>query len=341
MRQDVLVVVSAIMFLGFVLVSAIPHWREVGMYCVAALSLIALMKKAEERSKRATEHRTRERLEVQEKEESAQKEAREQKLARFRKSDDIELVRRFVRKLNGMPSTSDQLEQLRALLGRWDFRRQELEALVSEESKCQAAEKVRSRLLSAGAKTLDEYCLAYLEVPKDERTRFMPILREVLRSAGVLHGSTDIWWAIPKEVERVERAASLHKFRTALLSDEEEFCYPSLDALDGLEFESLVADLYRRMGFAVRLTPASGDQGADVIVEKLGERSVIQAKCWKGSVGNGAVQEAAAAARHYGASRAVVVTTGKFTKSARALAASNKVELLERPQIEGLIRLHW
>jgi len=71
----------------------------------------------------------------------------------------------------------------------------------------------------------------------------------------------------------------------------------------------------------VRLTPASGDQGADVIAESLdGKRTVIQAKKWQGSVGNSAIQEVLGAMLYYDANDAFVITTSFFTDSAKALA---------------------
>jgi HJR/Mrr/RecB family endonuclease len=49
------------------------------------------------------------------------------------------------------------------------------------------------------------------------------------------------------------------------------------------------------MGYRVEQTKLSGDQGADLVVIKLGEKTVIQAKRYGGKIGNSAVQEIMAA----------------------------------------------
>ena len=102
-----------------------------------------------------------------------------------------------------------------------------------------------------------------------------------------------------------------------------------LKMLSPLEFERHVAEYYRRSGFRVTLTKQSGDQGIDVIAEGKGGRVGIQVKRYLDGVGNGAVQEVVAGLSFYGCSRGVVITTGRFTASARALAAANHVELLD------------
>jgi HJR/Mrr/RecB family endonuclease len=96
-----------------------------------------------------------------------------------------------------------------------------------------------------------------------------------------------------------------------------------------LEFERHVAEYYRRSGFRVTLTKQNGDQGIDVIADGKGCRVGIQVKRYLDGVGNGAVQEVVAGLPFHGCSRGVVITTGRFTASARALAAANHVELID------------
>ena len=65
----------------------------------------------------------------------------------------------------------------------------------------------------------------------------------------------------------------------------------NIKRLNGYEFENNLAELYKKMGYFVIQTPLSNDQGADLIVEKMGIKSVIQAKRYSSKVGNKAVQE--------------------------------------------------
>lgn len=103
-----------------------------------------------------------------------------------------------------------------------------------------------------------------------------------------------------------------------------------VDAMTGIQFEQFLCGLFAENGYKTQITKASGDQGADLIIEKFGERTVVQAKCYSGAVSNSAIQEVVAAKAHYNCSKAMVVTNSYFTKSAMELAGSNNVELWDR-----------
>ncbi|HEY1528450.1 MAG TPA: restriction endonuclease [Candidatus Angelobacter sp.] len=102
------------------------------------------------------------------------------------------------------------------------------------------------------------------------------------------------------------------------------------NAQSGTEFETHLAGVLKQEGFEdICGTPKTGDQGADLIVKKNGRKIAIQAKRYKGSVGNQAVQEIVAAVKFYGADEGWVITSGTFTPSAKALAQRNGVRLID------------
>ena len=108
----------------------------------------------------------------------------------------------------------------------------------------------------------------------------------------------------------------------------------ALNSLSGSEFESLLRRLMEAMGYRVQSTGGVGDQGGDLIANKGGERILIQAKRYTGSVGNAAVQEAVAAKNHYDCTAASVATTGEFTREAIELAKTNQVQLVGREELQ-------
>jgi HJR/Mrr/RecB family endonuclease len=110
-----------------------------------------------------------------------------------------------------------------------------------------------------------------------------------------------------------------------------------VDAMDPFDFELLLGMIFETRGFCVRETPKTGDQGADVLLEKAGEATVIQAKLYSHPVSNSAVQEAVAAKAHFRCHHAMVVTNNDFTKSARELAGSNNVRLIGRNDLIELV----
>ena len=107
--------------------------------------------------------------------------------------------------------------------------------------------------------------------------------------------------------------------------------------MSGVEFERLVAERLACAGANVRFTPATGDQGADLIVEHNGETIVVQCKRSASTVGNKAVQEAFAGRKFHDAEQAWVVSDAPFSRAARQLASSLSVRLIDFDQVEAAL----
>lgn len=107
-----------------------------------------------------------------------------------------------------------------------------------------------------------------------------------------------------------------------------------LDRMNGEQFEELLQAKFRANGYRVTLTPNGADFGADLLLDRNGTRTAIQAKHWKTrKVGVRAVREVVAARAHYGADQAAVIASGDFTDQAVQLAASNGVYLWDRARL--------
>ena len=64
---------------------------------------------------------------------------------------------------------------------------------------------------------------------------------------------------------------------------------------------------------------------------------MIQAKNYSGVVGNSAVQQAISAKTFYGCDEAMVVTNSYFSKSAKELALSAGVRLVDRAELQSYL----
>jgi len=103
--------------------------------------------------------------------------------------------------------------------------------------------------------------------------------------------------------------------------------------MSGERFEEWLATFFRNRGHSVRLTPATGDYGMNLVLRRDSRCTVVQAKRWKGRVGPKAVQEVFAGKAHYKAEGATVVTNSGFTREAQELAKSTGVELWNREKL--------
>jgi restriction system protein len=113
-------------------------------------------------------------------------------------------------------------------------------------------------------------------------------------------------------------------------------------SLSGTEFENLLVRLYDSMGYSTQHTGKSGDQGADVIANKNGERILIQAKRYTNwNTGNAAVQQVFAAMKFYDCNKGIVISTSEnFTREARELAKVTDIELVSKDRISELLMEH-
>lgn len=106
-----------------------------------------------------------------------------------------------------------------------------------------------------------------------------------------------------------------------------------IDRMDGIEFESLLLAHFENIGYKGRVTKASNDYGADLVLKKDGKNIVVQAKRYSSKVGIAAVQQIIAAKAYYKAEKCIVVSNNYFTKQAINLAKSDEVELWDRDKL--------
>jgi hypothetical protein len=107
----------------------------------------------------------------------------------------------------------------------------------------------------------------------------------------------DYDWTVPEKYQWLKSHLE-SEFREFHDQRARNVAEPVFDDLSGAEFEAYLARLLKRNGFEnIRGTAASGDQGADLLATKANRTIVIQAKRYRGAVGNKAVQEVSAAVK--------------------------------------------
>jgi restriction system protein len=107
--------------------------------------------------------------------------------------------------------------------------------------------------------------------------------------------------------------------------------------MSGAQFEVFVADLFEAMGHQTMVLGGAGDQGVDVLVNPRGKRIAVQCKNYSKPVGNKAVQEVYAGARHHRCVEAWVVAPAGYTSGAIALARSTDVSLCDSDSVHEWI----
>ena len=104
----------------------------------------------------------------------------------------------------------------------------------------------------------------------------------------------------------------------------------------GIKFENHCKEILKQHGWEVKETPNTGDQGVDLIASINDLRICIQCKDHEKAIGNKAVQEISAGKLFWKGTHAILVSKSGFTKSAKQLAKSNNVRLINEFQLGDL-----
>lgn len=119
---------------------------------------------------------------------------------------------------------------------------------------------------------------------------------------------------------------------------------PNLMELTPSEFESLITNLFERMGLETRQTQASRDGGVDCVAYDprpiFGGKVVIQAKRYSNTVGVSAVRDLFGTLQNEGASKGILVTTSGYGKAAFEFAKGKPIELLSGSNLLYLLAEH-
>ena len=99
--------------------------------------------------------------------------------------------------------------------------------------------------------------------------------------------------------------------------------------LKDIDLEREAANLFRRMGYEVRTTPTSGDQGVDLFLRGDGQTIIVQCKGLKSKVSPTVVRDLYGTMLHFRADRAVLVCPTGFHRGVWAFVEGKPVTLVD------------
>ena len=111
-----------------------------------------------------------------------------------------------------------------------------------------------------------------------------------------------------------------------------------IDAINGFQFEEIIAYIFGFFGFKTTLTKKSGDYGVDVFAQKKQIKYCIQTKLYYNhSVGSSAIQQINTAKNYFECDYAVVVTNARYSKQAIIMAQKLNVLLFDRDDLKKIL----
>jgi HJR/Mrr/RecB family endonuclease len=180
---------------------------------------------------------------------------------------------------------------------------------------------------------------------------YILLYRNLLKYFGQMLPAKLFFQLLDKDTEAENEATLIKKHKEELLQKEKErllggdmakekrqkldkYSFDNLKT--GYEFEEYLKAIFEKMGHIVEVTKKSNDQGGDLVLEKNGTRTVVQAKFYNTPVGNKAVQEVVAAKSYYKAHKGMIVTNNTYTKSAIDLAEANDITLVDGDELKRM-----
>lgn len=140
-------------------------------------------------------------------------------------------------------------------------------------------------------------------------------------------------------------------YRT-IRADVQDELLEQLRSVDPSQFEKIVVDVLRAMGYgidhedATRITGGTSDGGIDGVIDQdvLGLDSIyVQAKRWQNQVGRPEVQAFAGALQGINATRGVMISTAEFSAPAKEYAdslATSRIVLIDGDRLASLMFEH-
>ncbi|HEV2100908.1 MAG TPA: restriction endonuclease, partial [Stellaceae bacterium] len=182
----------------------------------------------------------------------------------------------------------------------------------------------------------DQYGTIFLDQWNKEKGYYIQTrIRPALRASGL----DEMYGSLAVTIETMIELAAQRPIPPAPVTLGQYVSNPEIFDLrmDPIDYERHCALQLEKAGWSTRLTPITGDQGADVIANRAGKVLVLQCKLYSTPVGNDAVQQVVAAKQFQSADLAAVVSNQSFTNSARQLAIVTSVHLLHHEQLSSFI----
>ena len=228
----------------------------------------------------------------------------------------IKYIDNYVKKYYNYLQGTSQFNNLKDLLKtkNFDFDNSQLVAIIHYRYIYQNSSELKTKIFHNNPKNADDCIRNFLEINANGYNEI-----DVQTLQRILIEEFNHYDDVKNDIERVKKEIELKKFETSLISDSDSgvrFTIIDIGNMSGYDFENLLRILFEKMGYKVTHTSLSSDQGADLVIEKFGEKTVIQAKNWTNKVGNSAIQEVVASIKYYDAQRSMVITSSDFTMSA-------------------------
>jgi len=261
-----------------------------------------------------------------------------EKLEKQIKSKNLwDIIRNYVEKYDDPIDEFSNLYDLLNLKYNLDVSKKDLSHLLfilfnkkEEENKLNKYNELKEMVLSEHPETIEDYIDVYLKHFYEYDRRILPLFKKLLNEKEF---NIDDLSSLIKERKKIMDIngfeTNLYKINDDKLIDVEE--------MSSSEFENFLKELFILMKYKVDNTKIGIDKGANLIIEKLGEKTAVQAKSFLDFVKEKDIQDVLKAKEYYYCDSAMIVASSFFTKDAIELAIKNNVKTWDGKKLKQMI----
>jgi hypothetical protein len=139
------------------------------------------------------------------------------------------------------------------------------------------------------------------------------------------------------EWEILEEERKRQEYEKALEQKRQERNYWLSMTGKGIKFEREVGKLFSKMGYRVKYTSRTGDEGVDLfLTDHKNEKIVVQCKAHQKPIGPGPIRDLFGTLHHNNVGKAIIVSLSGFSDAAKEFAMGKPINLLT---VDDLIKL--
>jgi restriction endonuclease Mrr len=109
-------------------------------------------------------------------------------------------------------------------------------------------------------------------------------------------------------------------------------------SLSGLQFEREMGNLFHAMGYSVKHTPVTADGGVDLVLEKVGKRTVVQCKAHNKKISIEVARQLVASMLDFKAQSGIIACFDGATKPVVSYVAEREITILGIKDIVEITR---
>jgi len=254
------------------------------------------------------------------------------------KSKNIwDIIRNYIEKYDDPIDEFRNLYDLLTLKYKIDVSKKDLTHLLfklfnkkEEEDKLNKYNDLKKIILSEHPETIEDFTDAFLKHFDEYDRKILPLFKKLLNEKEFDIDDLNSLIKKRKKFMKINGFENnLYKINDHKLIDIEE--------MSASEFENFLKELFTLMKFKVDNTKIGSDEGADLIIEKLGEKTAVQAISFLDFVKEKDIQDVLKAKEQYYCDYAMIVASSFFTKNAIELAIKNNVKTWDGKKIKEMI----